>query len=239
MHENKINGIAVQYLMFPSRTPQIYLVIPIFAGFISFVLSEKSVLADGERWDIVHKNQEIQIEQFIGGFTISISLIMAFLLCYRWSIIQRDGSYAYWLTQGVERKRFLFRSFIIIIGYLSLSLSVGIYLLYFPGGVSLPPSAYIQLLVLSIIYIALLTSFSFFISEVIRNPELSALTFMISVWLNLVFNNSPDNLLHKILQPAYHFLDQDIFISLGGGIAISGLLYFITLLIHVNRDIHL
>lgn len=237
--EKNINATAVQYLMFRSRSPQIYLILPIFAAFISFILSEKFGLEDGDQWEIVHRNQEIQIEQFLGGLIASVAVIMAFLLCYRWSIIQRDGSYAYWLTQGVERKRFLSRSIIIAIGYLTVSLSLAIALLYFPGGVYLEPSAYLQLLALNLVYVTLVTSFSFFISEIIKSPEISALTLLISIWLNSILNTNPSDTLHKILQPAFHFLDQDIFISLSGGIVISGLLYLLTLLIHVNRDVHL
>lgn len=180
----------------------------------------------------------------IDGYLIAVKLtlviLLAFFLCYRWSTMQNDGSYGYWLTQGVNRRKFFIETIYKFIAVIYFGIFAGLMSLIYLNGIYLEFSSFIMLNLLILSHVLLLISVGIIIGVFTKNPESAALLFIIGFAINYAFNTS-STILNKMLQSDLQYKEKigDVWLSLVSSVGLGVILVVTSLKVHLNLDMEL
>lgn len=243
LNHSNINKISCKYLLFRGYNSYIFIVVPLYAGIISFFLgsvinSVSTHLLNITLWQVAYQSNEKLVNNYLTFSLIGIVVITGIFITYRWSQIVNDGSYAYWLSQGAERKLFFRYSLLIYMRDFLIGAIIGVVLLIYPGGIILSVLRYVGLVLLLFTSLLLNIGLALFISEILKNPEFSAIAYIVIMWLNIAFNTNSNSILNKMFLPAFHYLDKNILLPLILSLVLGSIFVFAALLIHINRDIN-
>lgn len=231
---------AVEYTFFRFPSNYAIMIFPTLFGIISYFLNPQKIETEGT--DHINQIQEMQKTAIIDYFDIiklSLVILVSFFITYRWASIHKDGSYGYFLTQGINRKRF----YLISVGYfLGLSFVftwLGFLIILNFGGLSFSWTSVIFYTFTLFAIVLLILSFSILLAQVIKIPELAATGVSIIVIANSNFNSNVDSFIAKMLNPELNILAGNSILPLITSILVSMIMMLLGYLAHVKIDVEL
>ncbi|MHA2031837.1 MAG: hypothetical protein ACW99A_10975 [Candidatus Kariarchaeaceae archaeon] len=232
--------LAIRYTFFRFPSHYALTVIPVISGIISvFFFQQFEEVTVNNQWDAVNQNQYNLVERYLSFAKMALVFVASFFLAFKWSNMQINGSYGFWLTQRVRRHSFFIRAVSLFIIEIYLSITLGIILLLYPIGIKITTVQLLQLLFLMFTQVVILVTGSILLAEIIPNAEIAALSFLIVGTLNFLVNTDRSSIIHKILKADLHFQDNSIILPMILSIIAAVGLIIISMVIHLRRSIDL
>jgi hypothetical protein len=232
--------LAKNYLFFRFPTHYAIVVLPLFAGTISiFFFQSLNEITSIDQWDVITTEKFEIIERYLFFSKMSLAVVFAFFVSFRWALMEKDGSYGFWLTQLVKRRAFFSRTLISFLFDAYLGILIGIGVLYYIGGIVFPANELLNLAILLLAHLIILIGLSIFTVEIFQDPELSGMIFLVVYGIILFFITNPSSIWHHMLKSDLHFQDDNIFNSLVSSLLLGGFLFLISLLVHIKRSIEI
>ncbi|MHA2252840.1 MAG: hypothetical protein ACXAD7_20930 [Candidatus Kariarchaeaceae archaeon] len=225
----KKKELGTDYIFFRGVSYYIVFFIPI----ISSSVNRFSITT----WDLSEKLFEPQLLDSLQTIKISIGVILSIVLAYRWALIQTDGTYSFWLAQGIHREEFL-RT--IILQFLRLILFIHVidlFLSYIAYGIYFSIIEYAQLLILVAISYFLLLSITLIIAELVKNPELSAISVIILFVVNFTFEGDLNTHLMMAINPETQVFEGNLPLTIILSLSLGAIVFSFLYVYHKWRDI--
>ncbi len=232
--------VALRYTFFRFPSHYAIMVIPVITGIVSVLFFQQlGEVTSDNHWVLVNKNQFDLTERYLNYSKMALVFVMSFFLVFKWSLMQSDGSYGFWLTQKVNRKMFYVRVNTRFILESYFAVIIGILLLIYPIGIKFSTTQLIYLITLLFIQIVILIASSIVFAEIIPSPEIAALTYLVVGIMNFTINTNESNIFHKILKADLHYQNNDISIPFISSILIATILIGLSFVIHTRRSVDL
>ena len=229
------NRISSDYMFFRFPLNYLLVLIPIVVsvvGNIFFRFSNNINPATYSPSDQVYSN----LDQFLFSIKLTIAVLLAFSICYRWSSMQYDGSYGYWLTQGLGRKQFYVLTVLKFFGVTLISELIGFGIIIYLNGFFFPTSELILMVLLIYAQLFLIIAIAIFLGVIFKTSEVASLSFLSIVGINAAFNTDKGSYYSLIFEPDAHYLSQGyLSLILSSGMAL--LILIIGLRIHTKLDL--
>ena len=216
------------------------MIIPTLFGVISFFLNPQNIKTDGIA--SINHIEEIQrnaIVDYLTTIKLVWAILVSFFITFRWSTIHKDGSYGYFLTQGINRKRFfgLSVSYFLILSFLFTFLGFLIIIKF--GGLSffLPSLFFFTVTLFSIIIFIL--SLSILFAQIIKIPELASILSSIVIIANSSFNSNVDSFISRVINPELNILAGNSVLPLITSLVLSTVFVFLGYIFHLKIDVEL
>ncbi|MHA2092342.1 MAG: hypothetical protein ACW98K_15945 [Candidatus Kariarchaeaceae archaeon] len=232
--------MAAEFLFMRFPGQELIILSAFLFGPIAFMFSSTSVKLNGVGdYQIVHKAHDDLINNYLLWIKVPLIIMLSLFLTYRWSKIQREGDYGYWLSLGTSRSYFFFHTVSGFISNVYLGILLGFILVLYPGGIDLTYGESFELLLLLLSSTILTIGVAIFCAEIIRIPEFAYAAFISIFGVNLLFNRGSENLLSVIFLSEFQFDTDNVilafFLSLFIGFVFClGALYF-----HQKRDVEI
>lgn len=187
------NSIATSYLFyrFPSRYALMYG--PLLVSVSIYYSASKIYLLEGNFWNSVNNYQFSLLQNYIFNFQLVYAIMCSFFLTYRWTSMKKDMTYGYWLTQGIDRKRFFIRSTFSFMLHGFAGSLLGLLLIVFGGGAIVGIADIFKIILLLFINLSLITSTAILLGEIINNPEFAMMLFVIIYALIIIIGQTSSN----------------------------------------------
>ncbi|MCE7737542.1 MAG: hypothetical protein GPJ54_21810 [Candidatus Heimdallarchaeota archaeon] len=222
------------------------ILIPQTIGLLVSIFINKSFLVEAISDPTASQERELDyqndvIDNYLIAVKLTLVILLAFFLCYRWSTMQNDGSYGYWITQGVNRRKFFIETIYKFLAVIYFGIFAGLLSLFYVNGIYLEFSNFIMLNLLIVSHVLLLISVGIIIGVFTKNPESAALFFIIGFGINYAFNNKASSLLNKVLQSDLQYKADigDVWLSLVSSIVLGIILILTSLRVHLKLDMEL
>lgn len=238
-HFNPKERFAIEYLFF--RFPAFHSIIflPTLMGLVFYVINSKLVLQGENKLLNSTQVQKDLIISYLTVAKITLIILTSFFICYRWSTMEKNRNYGYWLTQGVRREAFYIKT---IVGFLVTGLTgilAGLSILIIYDGFYLHLAEFSNLFILLVINVITILSLSILIGELIENPELAMIVNNIFFGLLTAYAISRDGIMKQIFFGDLVFDDEPFITTfLYSGIVMVIITSF-GLIIHKNKDFDL
>jgi hypothetical protein len=103
--------MASDFLFMRSPGQELIILSALIFGPIAFMFSSIGVKLNGVGdYQIVHKAHDDLINNYLFWIKVPLIIMLSLFLTYRWSKIQREGNYGYWLSLGTSRSYFFFHT---------------------------------------------------------------------------------------------------------------------------------
>ncbi|MCY3410658.1 MAG: hypothetical protein INQ03_03375 [Candidatus Heimdallarchaeota archaeon] len=228
---------AYNYLMFRFPIEYLLLIVPAMVGIlvnIFFVPEQESIEINKESLDnyIFMKTDTILIYQ-----EVSIIIMLAFFICYRWSSVQADKSYGFWMTLGIKRRKYYMLSMSKFLTIIYSSVFLSILIIIYISRITFDLDIFFKLILLALSNVLLLITLAFLFGTVITNPELAAILYMTILITNVFAITNEDSIIHLLFRPLLHYKLDDGWIGLAISIILAVITFFIGLKLHERMDI--
>ncbi|MDH5402586.1 MAG: hypothetical protein OEY49_08855 [Candidatus Heimdallarchaeota archaeon] len=233
------DSIARNYIFFRHPSHLILVLLPTFTGLVQYFFfnSGKEVIINPK--DEIYSSQYQMINEYLLFTDIVIVLLLSLFVVYRWTIIKKDGSYGFWLTQGIKRERiFLITVWSFFLDFYIVKI-LGFIIVFTIGGLYLPASQLFLLLTLSALNLLILIFVSFLVSNQIGNPEFGSLVLIVLFGVNITFNTNRQNSWFLIFNGQYLYNEESGFFALIILVISNLLLFFVNRYIQFKEDIEL
>lgn len=232
--------VAIRYTFFRFPSHYALMVIPIITGIVSVLFFQQlGEVKSNNHWDLVNKNHFDLTQRYLNYSKVALVFVISFFLTFKWSLMQTDGSYGFWLTQKVNRRMFYIRAITRFILESYFAIIIGILLLMYPIGIKFTLTQFMYLITLLFFQIVILIASSILFAEIIPSPEIASLTYLIWGIMNFLINTNESNIFHKILKADLHYQNNDISIPFASSILIATILLALSFVIHTRRSVDL
>jgi len=232
--------IAVGYIFFRNPIQFFFLFGPLITGIIAFFFAAPG--RSDKNLSILENLQAIQTDfiiEFLFGAKIGLIMLASFLTVYRWGIIQSDGHYGYWVSTGVNRRKFYFYSIAGFLIYSYLGIIIGYGVIINMGGIHLSLSDHFILFILLFTSTINLFGLAIVTAEIINNALIAPVVFIGISGLNLIFNNNMDNIFNILFLPEFHFQSESSSIALIASLLFGIILMVTGLYFHEKAELEL
>lgn len=236
----KRESIAMEYIFFRFPTHHALVLLPLLTGFIAVFFT--GVLLDPSESSTLEVIQEDQIEKinsFLQISKITLIVLLSFFVTFKWAMMKKDGSYGFWLTQLVSRKKYFIKSNIEFVIHSYLGLLIGLVLLFYLNGIQISYSQIIYLFFLSLSSVFQLIVLGVFMGEVIRDPELSTVVYIMVTGIAVFGIANRASIINQIFAPEQHYYGESSVISLLLSWISVVILYSITYYLHQRSSIEI
>ncbi|MHA2089278.1 MAG: hypothetical protein ACW98K_00340 [Candidatus Kariarchaeaceae archaeon] len=221
--------LGIDYIFFKGASSYLLFMIPITIANVNRIRT--TLLVDS------HELFESQLIESLQLIKVSISFVLSIVLVYRWALIQSDGTYSFWLAQGVTRTQFLITAFIRFLQvFISIHL-IELLLLYLAYGIHFELVDYVVLLPLLTISYFLMLTIGLIIAETTQNPESSAILFIVIFLTNYIFEDNYNEYFSRTVNPDTQLFTDDLQITLILSIALNMVMFSFLFLYNKRRDI--
>lgn len=234
--------LSSDYMFF--RFPSHYALIlgTLVAGVTNYFINpkvDKELVGTSDHASILLDYQYNALEVYLGITKLTLAVMCAFFITYRWTVINKDGSYGYLLTQGIDRGKFFFRSasMFILNGYIGI-LS-GILVLNFLGGMYLKLDVFFWLILLSFSSTLLVVSTAIILGETLSLPELSSFIVVIIFGLNTSLNNDDSSIWYKFMKSELLFSESTPILAFILSFGVGSILMVSSYFLHKKLDVEL
>lgn len=232
--------LAIRYTFFRFPSHYALTLIPVISGIISVFFFQQFDEVEGNNvLELVNQNQFNLVERYLTYSKMTLVFIASFFVGFKWSNMELNGSYGFWLTQRVHRHSFYIRAVGVFIIEIYLSIALGILFLLYPVGIRFTVAELMILMFLMLIQIIIMVASAILIAESIPNAEISALVFLILGTLNFLLNNDDSSIFHKVLKSDLHFQDSSIILPLVLSTITAVVLLSSSFFIHLRKSIDL
>lgn len=228
------------YLFFRFPTHYLLVLTPFVLGVTNYFFDIKSkTLTNSNVYSLIIEDQYDSISNFLSISKVVLAVLCAFFITYKWTVINKDGSYGYFLTQGVNRDKFFIRSAGMF--YLNgiFGIVLGLLTLIYMGGMDLSTSILLKIILLSISSTLLVISISVLLGEILSLPELSSVIVIVLFGSSLNLDEADNSFLYKTLRSEQLFADKSILVpfslSFGLGLIFILMAYFF----HKRQEVEL
>lgn len=202
----KRESLATNYIFFRFPTLHALVLLPFLAGFLtSIYLGE--ILEPGEKlvFELIQDDQIQKINSFLLTSKITLIILLSFFVTFKWTMMKKDGSYGFWLTQLVSRKKYFIKSNSEFVLNSYLGVFIGILLILFLGGTQLPLTQIVFLFLLSLSSILQLVVIGILIGELVRDPELATVVYIVITGIIVFGLSNREAVLNQIFSPEQHY----------------------------------
>lgn len=193
--------LATKYSFFRFPNMHIIFLVPLIPSLIIVFLQNNLYMSENGTFGTVDTIIEIMVRDYFFYFKLILSIVASFFFVYRWSQLKVDKSYGFWITQGVDRNRFVVYATLAFSLLISTSEILGFLILNSYLGYHLPFIT-IFLTLISIIFSNILFStIGIIIAEFLLRPEIAGLVFVALSFVNYtVFTDfdTPLSLIFKL-----------------------------------------
>lgn len=228
------------YLFFRFPSQYLLILIPFILGITGYFFETKSTDATNANVSsIIIENQYESISTFLSLSKLMFAIICAFFITYRWTVINKDGSYGYFLTQGVNRDKFFIRSAGVF--YLNgiLGIILGIFTLNYMGGMHLSMSTLFKIVLLTLSSTLLIISISVLLGEVLSLPELSSFIVILTFGLINNIDESENSFLFKVFRSEQLFTSNSILVPFVLSFGLGLILIIFAFFFHKKQEVEL
>ncbi|MCY3412491.1 MAG: hypothetical protein INQ03_12710 [Candidatus Heimdallarchaeota archaeon] len=229
-------ALSYQFLRFPANYALV--LVPAIISLLTFFNTNKVKKIDSNLFAEVSKSQQVYIDNYLIMSITSFMVLCSFFIVYRWSSMQSNRVYGYWLTQGVDRKLFLILSIsvLIVLGYFGIWL--GLLLLITIGGVSLGFGSFSVISILLFIKIAQVVIIGVIIADLIPNSEIALLSYMTGYGILYLFVSPSTNVFAKFVFGELHY-QQEVFLSILLSFSFMSIAFAWVYYYHMRKDVEL
>lgn len=230
---------SYNYLIFRSPTEFLLVLIPFAIAVMINIFSQVSEEVDVFTPELIMSKQLDAIDAYMLAFFAPIVILMAFFVSYRWSTMQTEGGYGFWLTLGINRRKFFIRTVLKFILLLYIGVLLGLLTIFYLNQMYLEPMMFILLNLLILSHLLLITGVSILLGGMIKNPESAAIFYIILMGLNYVFNTDSENFLNMLLNSAFQYRVDTAWFSFFISLALALGVNFVALRMHTKFDMDL
>lgn len=230
---------SYNYLIFRSPTEFLLVLIPFAIAVMINIFSQVSEEVDVFTSELIMSKQLDAIDAYMLAFFAPIVILMAFFVSYRWSTMQTEGGYGFWLTLGINRRKFFIRTVLKFIFLLYIGVLLGLLTIFYLNQMYLEPMMFIKLNLLILSHLLLITGVSILLGGMIKNPESAAIFYIILMGLNYVFNTDSENFLNMLLNSAFQYRVDTAWFSFFISLALALGVNFLALRMHTTFDMDL
>ena len=215
-------SITSNYVFFRFPADHVLVIIPIIVGSAGFFFNNLGFNFLDES-DLITAKQDELVDDYLLFSKMAIIILISFLVSYRWSNMINDGTYGYWITQGVRRQPIIFYSLGRFLIDILLAQVLGLFLILMVGGLEYDLLTLFYMVLLFISNAWMMLVLAFLVSNLVRNPEFAALGYIIllglivalgltnsSGWINILLSdrqyNSDASLLWFLLSMGTSFI---------------------------------
>ncbi|MHA2501672.1 MAG: hypothetical protein ACXAE3_02185 [Candidatus Kariarchaeaceae archaeon] len=229
--------MAHSYLFF--RTPTEYLIVffPLMVGIFTNIFNTSPQSVGSVDLESIETFQFNDLRIYLFSSKITIMILVSFFICYRWANMLADGSYGFWLTTGVVRRRFFYRTIFKFVNLLAFAQFLGMIILSYLNEYFF---SIITLLTLGVsVYSGLFFQvvLAVFLSNLLRNPEFASITYLTIMGFNLTFNSANSGVLYLMFLSDLAFNDPDALLAVILAFASGAILLVAAVRVHLSQDI--
>jgi hypothetical protein len=221
--------LGIDYIFFKGASFYLLFMIPLIIANVNRIRT--TLLVDSQE---IFESQLIESLQLI---KVSISFVLSIVLVYRWALIQSDGTYSFWLAQGVTRTQFLITAFIRFLQVLISIHLIELILLYLSYGIHIELIDYIVLLVLLTMSYFLMLTIGLIIAETTQNPESSAILFIVIFLINYIFEDNYNEYFTRTVNPDTQLFTGNLQITFILSLALNMVMFSFLYVYNKRRDI--
>lgn len=208
---------SYNYLLFRHPTEYVLILLPLFVGIIYNIFFEESRIISEFDPSVITQYQYDMIDNYLLYSKLTIVILISFFISYRWTSMQNDGSFGFWLTLGISRSRFYFLTVTKTLFIFYVSDVLGLISIIYINGLQFEPDVLILLNLLVLLNLLGIIGTAILISSVIPNPELASLSFLLLMMTNIILNTNYSSIFHQILNSDLHYaVDSGISLVLAG-----------------------
>ncbi len=231
---------AYNYLIFRKPTDTILILLPMMSGLIiNIFFTPITSVVDSFNEELVRNMNYDLIDRYLETTNITMLILLAFFVSYRWAAMLQNASYGFWITLGVNKKKFYLQTTLKFMLVLFLSNFFGLLVLIYMNQITLEFMVIIKLILLVGANLGIFIGIAIIFGNFIKNPELAALSFIIFSVLNIAFNADIDGILHQILMSSFYYRYESAWIALILSLIMGVLINLITMQLHVRMDMEL
>lgn len=230
---------SYNYLIFRSPTEFLLVLIPFVTAVMINVFSQVSDEVDVFTQELIMSKQLDAIDDYMLAFFAPIVILMAFFVSYRWSTMQTEGGYGFWLTLGINRRKFFVRTVLKFLFLLYIGILLGMLTIFYLNQMYLEPMMFIILNLLILSHLLFITGVSILLGGMVKNPESAAIFYIILMGLNYVFNTDSENFLNMLFNSAFQYRVDTAWFSFFISLALALGVNFVALRMHTKFDMDL
>lgn len=232
--------LAMDYIFF--RNPSYYIItlFPVVGGIIAlFFVTDPLQKSTGSNLSASQALEHAMLDNYLQATAITLSFVISYFVIFKWVLMKTDGTYGFWLTQGISRTKYYFYTIIKLVGVVLVGYLIGFLFITQLAGIAMSTSEEILFVLLMISNILSIFSLAIVLSELITDPELAAIIFLTISGFNLFFNTNYNSIFHKILLSDRHYDSNAGWGVLVLSLIYSGLMFFAGFRVHIKRSIDL
>ena len=230
---------AYNYLIFRKPTDTIIILLPMVTGLIINIFFTPITTVDSFNAELINNMNFDLIDSYLEVTNITMLILLAFFISYRWSAMLQDASYGFWITLGVNKNKFYLQTVFKFMLFLFLSNLFGLITLIYMNQMTLEFIIIIKLILLLVANLGIFIGVAVIFGNFIKNPELAALSFIIFAVLNIAFNTDVDSILHLIFMSSFYYRYESAWFALVLSLFVGVVINLITMRLHVRMDMEL
>ncbi len=238
LNETKLERKASFMLFFRSPLDLILILGPFITGVAAFSFSSRGIEGNSGVTLARQALEEALLLRFLLGVKIAIIVISGIFVVFRWSQIQSNGSYGYWVSLGLDRDVFYLYSFLVFLLYFYASVILGYISIGMMGGPVITIFSIITSFALIFSSVLNMFGLGVIIAEIFKNPPLAMITYIGILGGNFFFNQSR-NFLFLVFQSDLSVGTTDVLSTFVLSVATGVLLMLIGRAMHLRAEIEL
>lgn len=200
----------------------------------------------------VETRQSWVIDNYLFSVNIVLLILLGFFVSYRWSNMQFNGSYGFWITLGVNRTKYYINATIKFVLLFYFGVAIGLTQIMFLNNMLNDLFFFLTLNLLILSHIGLLVGIAVLLGNIVRSPEIASLLYVLIIGALLFINvnpfqqgspsliqgDGPEEVL-AVFMSDFTFYSVNNFLFLAGAFGLGALINVIALRIHVTMDMEL
>lgn len=230
---------AYNYLIFRKPTDTILVLLPMITGLVINIFFTPIATVESFNAELIRNMNFDLIDSYLEATNITMLLLLAFFISYRWSAMLQNASYGFWITLGVNKNKFYIQTTFRFMLVLFLSNLFGLIILIYMNQMTIEFSIIIKLILLLGANLGIFIGVAIIFGNFIKNPELAALSFIIFTVLNIAFNTDFDSILNLIFMSSFHYRFESAWFAFILSLFVGVLINVTTMRLHVRMDMEL
>ena len=128
---------AYNYLIFRKPTDTLLILLPMISGLVINIFFTPVTAVDRFKEELVRNMTFDLIDNYLSATNITMLILLAFFVSYRWSAMLTDASYGFWITLGVNKTKFYLQTTFKFLVVLFLSNFFGLIMLIYMNQMTL------------------------------------------------------------------------------------------------------
>lgn len=206
--------LAADYTFYRFPIIHVVILLPLVPAIVLIMLMDNlTVISDG----VYATTAEIRttiVQDYLFLYEMIVSVLTAFFLVYRWSQSADDGSYGFWVTQGVDPEKYI----IVVVGTFSVLITlpqvIGLLVVMNYLGMAYTFGHFLAFLFASLFTNLILVLVALYCADFIPRHDLASIIFLTFAILNITLNTDTDSILFDVFKAEYIFFSSQIIFSL-------------------------